>query len=116
MLLIGNILKPLAKSALITLGLTAAASGNDAIIHKKKFGSGVTKLIISNEERNDIMKIVKSLQEYGLFIKSFSKTIENEVEERKVGFFNMLLGTWSASLLGNLLTGKGTIRAGVGTV
>ena len=56
--LIGNLLKPLAKSVLIPLGLTAAESATDAVIHKKMFGSGVTKLIISNQEMNDIMKIL----------------------------------------------------------
>ena len=56
--LIGNLLKPLAKSVLIPLGLTAAESATDAAIHKKMFGSGVTKLIISNQEMNDIMKIL----------------------------------------------------------
>ena len=62
--LIGNVLKPLAESILIALGITAAAS--DAAIHKKMFGSGNTTLITSNEEMNDIMKIVKSLDESGL--------------------------------------------------
>ena len=59
--LIGNILKPLATSVLIILGLTAAASATDADIHKKMFEFGTTTLITSNEEINDIMKIVKSL-------------------------------------------------------
>ena len=58
-----NILKPLAKSVLIPLGLTAAASATVAAIHKKMFGSGTTTLMISNEQMNDIMKIVKSLEE-----------------------------------------------------
>ena len=57
--LIGNVLKPLAKSVLIPLGLTAAASATDAAIHKKMFWSGVTILKISNEEMNDIMEQVK---------------------------------------------------------
>ena len=56
--LIGNALKPLAKSVLIPLGLTAVASATDAAIHKKMFGSGNTTLIISNEKMNEIMKIV----------------------------------------------------------
>ena len=59
--LMKNVLKPLAKNVLISLGLTAAASATDAAIHKKMFGSGNTKLIISNEEMNDIMKIIRSL-------------------------------------------------------
>ena len=58
--LIGNVLKPLAKSVLIPLGLTSAASATDAAVHRKMFVSGTTTLIISNEEMNDIMKIVKS--------------------------------------------------------
>ena len=60
--LMKNKLKPLAKSVLIPLGLTTAASATDAAIHKKIFGSGMTTMIISNEEMNDIMKIVKSLE------------------------------------------------------
>ena len=75
--LIGNVLKPLAKSQLITLGLTAAGSAADTTIHKKILGSGTrpsdlanqTKLIISNEEMNDIMKVVKSLEDSDLLIK-----------------------------------------------
>ena len=114
--LIANILKPLAKSVLIPLGLTAVASVTDAAIHKKMFGSGFTKLIILNEEMEDIIKIVKSLKDSGLLIKGVSETIKNETKEQKGGFFSMLLGTSGASLLGNLLAGKGTIRAGEGTI
>ena len=63
--LIENVLTPLAKSILIPLGLTAAASATDAAIRKKMFGSGNTALIISNKEINDITKIIKSLTESG---------------------------------------------------
>ena len=62
------------------------------------FWSGVTTLIISNEERNDIMKKVKTLQKFDLLIKGVSKTIKNEAKEQKGGFFGMLLGTSGASL------------------
>ena len=75
-----------------------------------------TTLIISNEEMNDIMKIVKSLEESGLLIKGVSETIKNEAKEQKGGFVEMLLGTLGASLLGNLLTGKAKIRAGEGAI
>ena len=75
-----------------------------------------TTLTISNEEINDIMKIVKLVEESGLLIKGVSKTIKNEAKEQKGGFLEMLLGTLGATLLGNLLTDKGTIRAGEGTV
>ena len=78
--------------------------------------SGFTTLIICNEEMNDIMKIVKSLEESGLLIKGVSETIKNEAKEQKGGFLGMLLGTLGASLLANLLTVTGTIRAGEGTI
>ena len=76
--LMKDVLKPLAKNVLIPLGLTTAASATDAAIHKKMFGSGFTTLIISNEEMNDIMKIVKSLEESRLLIKGVIETIRNE--------------------------------------
>ena len=63
MLLIGNVLKPLAKSNLMPLGLMAATSATNAAIHMKMFGSGFTTLTNCNEEMNDLMKIVKSLEE-----------------------------------------------------
>ena len=88
--LIGNVLKPLAKSLLIPLGLTAAASATDAAIHRKMFGSRVTTLIISNEEMNDIMKIVKLIEKSGLLIKGVSETINKELKEGKGGFLEML--------------------------
>ena len=62
------------------LGLTAAAAAADAAIHKKMFGSGTTTLLILNEEMNDIMKIVKSLEESGLLINGVSRTIKNEAK------------------------------------
>ena len=68
-----NVLKPLAKSVLIPLGLTAAASATDAAIHRKMFGSRTTKLTLSNEKINDIAKAVKSLEESGLLIKGGSE-------------------------------------------
>ena len=78
-----NVLKPLAKSVSIPLGLTAAASATDAAIHKKMFGSGTMTLIISNKEMSDTMKIVKYLEESGLLIKDVSETIKNEAKKTK---------------------------------
>ena len=66
-----------------------------------------TTLIISNDEINDIIKIVKSLEDSGLLLKGVTKTVQNEVKEQKGRFLSMLLGTLGASLLGNLLTGRG---------
>ena len=83
MLLIENVLKPLATSVLIPLGLTAAASETGAAIHKKMFGSGFTTLIISNEEMLDIMKIVKSPVDSGLLRKGVSETIQNEATKQR---------------------------------
>ena len=69
---------------------------------------------MSNDEMADIIKIVKSLEDSGLLLKGVTKTVQNEVKEQKGGFLSMLLGTLGASLLGNLLTGKGIYRAGKG--
>ena len=109
---IKNVIKPLAKRVLIPLGLTAIASTADAGIHKKNLGSGHnrhsssvlhnTMLIISDNEMEDIFKIVKSLE------------VQNEVKEQKGRFPSMLLGTLGASLLGNILTVRGINRAGKG--
>ena len=118
-----NVIKPLAKSALIPLELTAAASAADAGIHKKILGSGHnrplsstshnTVLIISNDEIEDIIKIVKSLEYSGLLLKGVTETVQNEVKEQKGVFLSMLLGTLGASLL-DLLTGKGAIATSQG--
>ena len=62
------------------------------------------------------MKIVKSLQKSGLLIKGISEKFENEAKEQKGGLLEMLLETLGASLLRNLLTGKGTIKTGEGTI
>ena len=110
--LIKNLIKPLAKSVLILLGLTAAASASDAGIHKKKLGCGNTTLITSNEEMNNIMRIVQAPEDSNILLKGVTKTIENETKEQKGEFLSMLLGTLGATLLGNLLTGKGIVRAG----
>ena len=106
---------PLAKNVLAPLGLTAAMSAIDGSIQKKIHGSGV-KLIIEQEDMNDIMKIIGALENSGILLKGLSKTIENETKEQRGGFLNMLLGTLGASLLGNLSTGKGIMRTGDGIV
>ena len=107
--LIKNVIKPLAKSVLVLLRSTAAASAADAGIHKKILGSGnTTTLIITNNEMEDIIKIVNSLEDSDLLLKGVTETNQNEVKEQKGGFLSMLLG---ASLLGDLLIGKGIYRA-----
>ena len=106
---------PLAKNVLVPLGLTAAMSAIDGKIQKKIHGSGV-KLIIEEEDMQDIIKIIKELENSDILLKGVSKTIENEIKEQREGFLSMLLGTLGASLLGNLLTGKGVMRAGDGIV
>ena len=129
--LMKSVIKPLAKSVLIPLGLTAAASAADAGIHKTILESGKhtfdstlpysnTTLIISNNEMDNILKIVKSLEDSRVLLKGVSEAIQNEVKEQRGGFLSMLLGTLGASLLGDLLTkrlsDKGTIRAGERTI
>ena len=107
--LMKKVIKPLGKSVLIPLGLTVAASAADAGIHKKSWN--LATLIISNDEIEDIIKIFKSLEDFGLLLKGVTETVQNEVTEQKGGFLSMLLGILGASLLGNLLTGKGINRA-----
>ena len=80
--LMKNVITPLAKTVLMPLGLKTAASATHAAIQKNIYGSGITTMIISNEEMKDIMKIVESLEESGLLMKSVSKTIKNEVKEQ----------------------------------
>ena len=105
---------PLAKNVLAPLGLTAAMPAIDGGIQEKMRGDGI-KIMIDNEDMNDIMKIIKALEKSGILLDGVGKTIENEVKEQKGGFLSMLLGTLGASLLGNLLTcGKGIVRAGEG--
>ena len=91
--LIKNVIKPLAKSILIPLGLTAAASATDAGIHKKILESrnlssshNNTVLITSNNEMQDIIKMVKSLEESGLLLKGVAETVQNEVKNKKEDF------------------------------
>ena len=84
---------PLAKNVLAPLGITAAASAIDAGIQKKIHGSGTTTLIISNEEMNDIMKIVQALEDSNILLKGVTKTIKNETKEQKGAFLSMLLRT-----------------------
>ena len=84
--LIKNVMKPLAKSVLIPLELTTAASAADAGIHKKILRSSNTTLIISNEEMNDIIKTVQALEDSNVLLKGVTKTIENETKEQKGGY------------------------------
>ena len=122
--LIKSVIKPLAKSVLVPLRLTAAASAADAGIHKKILGSGSdhnnTILKISNDEMDDILKIVKFLEDSGVLLKGVNETFQNEAKEQRGGFLSMLLGSLGASLLGDILSkglsGKGVIRAGEGTI
>ena len=83
-------------------------------------GSGTTTLIISNDEMNDIIKIVKSLEDSGVLLKGVGETIQHEAKEQRGGFLSMLLGTLGASLLSDILSkrlsGKGVIRAGEGII
>ena len=105
---------PLTKSVLVPLGITAAASTLVQEYKKNIHGSGTTTLMISNEEMNDIMKILQALEHSNILLKGVTKTIKDETKEHKDGFLGMLLGTLGASLLGNLLSEKGIARAGYG--
>ena len=72
------------------------------------------QLIISNEEINDILKVVEALEDSNIFLKGVTKAIKNERKEQKREFLNMLLGILGISLLGNLLARKRIVKAGSG--
>ena len=112
LLLIKNIVKSLAKSVLISLGLTAEASAADAGIHKK---SKPTTLIISNNKMKDI-KIVKSPEDSGLLPEGVNKTFQNEAKELKKWISQYVTWYSGCSLLGNILEGKGINTAGEGAI
>ena len=82
---------PLAKNVLAPLGITAAASATDAGIQKKIHGSGTTTLIISNEEMNDLMKIIQALEDFSILLKEVTKTIENEAKMQKRNIFEYVI-------------------------
>ena len=65
---------------------------------------------------NDIKKIVQTLEDSNILLKGVTKTIKNETKEQKGEFLSMLLGTLGASLLGNMLAGRGIVRAGSGNI
>ena len=88
---------------------------------EKILGSGNhTTLIISNDDMQDLSKIVKSLEDSGILLDGITETVKNEVKEQKGTFLSILLGTLGASLLGDVLTknvsGRGVIKAGEGTI
>ena len=107
---------PLAKNVLAPLRITAAVSAIDGAIQKKIHGSGTKTLIISNKYMDDVMKLIKTLENSGILLKGITETIKNETKEQEGGFLSMLFDTLGASLLGNLLSGKGFLRAGQGTM
>ena len=110
------VLTLLTKSALIPLRSSAGMSAADATIQKKIYGSGTTALIISNEEIEDMMKIVKSLEESALLMKGISEIVKNEAQKQKDRFLPMLLWILVGSVLGNAVTGKLVITAGEGVI
>lgn len=118
---LGTLLKfavPLLKNVIAPLGLTAAASAIDGGIQKSMRGSGNNNksitLVITNDDANKILELIKHLEESDFLVKGAADTIENEIKEQSGGFLPMLLGTLGASLLGSLIGGKGVFRAGAG--
>ena len=104
----------LAKNILALLGITVASSAIDVGIQKKIHGSGTTTLTVSNKEMNDIMKIVQALENYNILLKGVTEIIKNEAKEQHEGFLGILVVTLGSILLGNLLSGKGIVRASSG--
>ena len=104
--LIKNMPTPLTKNILLPLWVTAAASATDAAIQKKIYGSGIT-FSVNISQLDDTMKIVKSFEDATLLIKVVSETVESEVKEQRRVFLGLLAATLGASLVGNMLEGRG---------
>ena len=102
---------PVAKNMLGPLGIIAAVSAINGELKKKNHVSGTATLIVSNTEMNDMIKIVQALEDSNILLKGVTKAIKNETKEQKGRFLGMLLGTLGASLLRNILAGKGIVRA-----
>ena len=105
---------PLPKHILAPLVMTAVASTSDAGLQEKKSRFWGNNFHNFKWRNNDIMKIAQVLENSNVLLKGVAKTINNETKEQKGGLFGMLSGILGASLLGNLLSGKGMLRAGYG--
>ena len=110
--LLKSVIKPLGM-----LGLTAAASATDAAIHKKVLGTGNhTTLIFSNDDLNDLLKAIKSLENSGILLDGITETVKNKVKKQKGGFLSTLFSVVGLALLSSMFSGKGVIRAVEGTI
>ena len=114
---LGRLLGPILKTGLsliksVIKPLLILESGHNR--PSSSASSNNTTLIVSNNEMEDIIKIVKSLEDSGLLLKGVTETVQNEIKDKKGGFLSMLLCALGASLLRNLLTGKGICGAGKG--
>ena len=117
MSLLKSVIKPLGSGYAWVSGYSCSSCISHRCCNNQKIlGSGTTTLIISNDEINDILKIDKSLEDSGVFLKGVNETVKKEGKEQKGVFFIMVLGTISATLLGNMLAGKWVIRAGEGRI
>ena len=97
---------------MVPFWLTVAAWTTDAAIQKKVFDSGTT-LVFSNKEIDDIMKLIRSLEDAALLIKGVCEKVEQDVKEQQKGeFLAMLAASLGANLLGNMLAGRRVVRAG----
>ena len=78
-------------------------------------GNHIT-LIISNDGLNDLLKVIKSLENSGILYHGITETVKDEVKEQKGGFLSTLLSVVASALLSSMLSGKGVTRAGEGTI
>lgn len=121
--ILSKFLVPLVKNVIGPLVITAAASAIDGAIQNKMHGRGIlnnddndydTSISIKEKELKDILKIMKSIEENGVFIEGISDTVKQKVNKQKGGLLSLLLGTLASSILGNILSGKGWYRSGYG--
>ena len=102
----------------VPLATMSSASTIDSAIQRKMHARGVARaekrnhLIISNEDMNNIFKVIKTLENLGVLISGISKIVKHEIKKQEHGYLGMLLGTLDDSIVENILTGKGKTRAG----
>ena len=108
----------LTKYFLATLANMASASAKDGAFRRAMHGRGVLiagngiTLVISNNEMDDFIKIIKSFEHSGVLIEGVTETVKKEIKKQVGGFFGMLLGISDASIFVIMFTGKGIVGVG----
>ena len=104
---------PMAKNVLAPLATMASAFAIDGATQRKMRGQGVRRagkgitLVISNKGMDDIIKIIKSLENSDVFLDGVGETVKHEIKKKQEwGYLRMLFAFLGTSIIGNMLTGE----------